>query len=431
MKLKTLICLAVCLPMATMAQRQDLKLVHTSDIDHFWQAYDSIATTSDTTKQISIFQHLYVDRGTLGLHAFMRARDYNARLWVNLIKKYPKFWESIRPNTESVKKEESAITKSIQNFKKLYPQMRPARMYFTVGGLRSGGTTTQDMVLIGSEIATANQHTDASELNDWLKNVFKNQQNSNIVALNVHEYVHTQQKAGNGQLLLSQAIMEGAADFIAELVTQKVNNSAYMVYGRAHEQELKDKFRIEMFSEAMGNWLYNGSDDAHADLGYFMGYVICKSYYNHQSDKRKAIKEIIELEYANEEKVTDFLRRSLYYNQTINKQELLSAFEKLKPVVISLSPNINGQKDVDSSLTEVTINFSEPMSKRYSINYGAGGEEHFPITGVIGYAKDYKSFKLKLALKPGKTYNFLITDKGFKSQAGYPLKPYTVQFEVK
>ncbi|QEC75887.1 Ig-like domain-containing protein [Mucilaginibacter ginsenosidivorax] len=426
-----LLAITLCFPLLIKAQKRDFKIVYTSDIDRFWLAYDSVATTSDTAKQMDFIQRLYVDKATPGLNAFMKARNYNAKLWTTLINKYPKFWKSIRSNTLSIKNQVPAITSSIENFRKLYPEMRPAKMYFTIGGLRSGGTTTDDMVLVGAEIATADKNTDASELNDWLKNVFKNQQPSNLVALNVHEYVHTQQKGGDGQLLLAQVITEGAADFIAELVTRKKNNNAYMIYGRGHEQELKEKFLIEMFSGATGNWLYNGSNNPHADLGYFVGYNICQAYYGHHANKKQAIKEIIELDYTNEQQVTDFLTQSGYYTGPIDKQELLKKFEKMQPRVAGLTPEINGQEDVSPTLTELSINFSEPMGEGYSIDFGEGGKEHFPISGVAGFTEDRKSFKLKLALQSGKTYDFVITDKSFKSKAGYPLLPYTVHFKVK
>jgi hypothetical protein len=415
-----LLAIILCSSLLTQAQKRDFKIVYTSDIDRFWKAYDSVATTSDTTKQTDFIQRLYVDKATPGLNAFMKARDYN-----------PKFWKSIRSNTLNIKNQVPAITSSIENFRKLYPEMRPSKMYFTIGGLRSGGTTTDDMVLVGAEIATADKNTDASELNDWLKNVFKNQQPSNLVALNVHEYVHTQQKGGDGQLLLAQVITEGAADFIAELVTRKKNNNAYMIYGREHEQELKEKFLIEMFSGATGNWLYNGANNPHPDLGYFVGYSICQAYYEHHADKKQAIKKIIELDYTNEQQVTDFLRQSGYYTEPIDKQELLKKFETLRPRVAGLTPEINGQEDVSSTLTELSINFSEPMGEGYSISFGEGGKEHFPLSGVAGFTEDRKSFKLKLALVSGKTYDFVITDKSFKSKAGYPLLPYTVHFKVK
>lgn len=181
-----------CFPLFVHAQKNTPSLVFTSDIDRFWTAYDSTQTTSDTLKQRQFIQRLYVDKGTDGLKAFMKARDYDAKLWAHLIGKYPKFWVSIRKNTLQVKSQARPIEASIERFRKLYPEMRPVRMYFTVGGLRSGGTTTGDMVLVGTEIATADQSTDASELNDWLKSVFKNQKETNVVGLNVHEYVHTQ-----------------------------------------------------------------------------------------------------------------------------------------------------------------------------------------------------------------------------------------------
>ena len=142
---------------------QESKKVFTIDIDNFWIAYDSIQTTRDSLKQIGLIQNLYIDKGTKGLKAFMAARDYNAKLWVQLIRLYPKFWNSIRPNTLSAKSYAPAIEQSINKFKELYPGLKEAKMYFTVGGLRSGGTTMNDMVLIGSEIATGNASTDVSE----------------------------------------------------------------------------------------------------------------------------------------------------------------------------------------------------------------------------------------------------------------------------
>ena len=285
----------------------------TDDIDHFWQAFDSVATTTDTIKQADFIQRLYVDKATPGLVAFMKMRNYNTRLYVRLINQLPEYWSSIRSNTLSIKKQEAAISKSIRSFKKLYPEMRPAKMYFTIGGMRSGGTVTDDMVLVGAEIATADKNTNATALDNWLKNVFASQQATNLVTLNVHEYVHTQQKPRDEPSLLAQSIVEGSADFIAELVTRQKADNSYTIYGRAHEQELKEKFKEEMFTKNTANWLYNGTKNPNADLGYFMGYAICTAYYQNHADKMMAIKKIIELDYSKEEEVAEFLNESGYY----------------------------------------------------------------------------------------------------------------------
>jgi hypothetical protein len=294
---------------------QDVQKVFTSDIDNFWIAYDSIRTTTDSLKQVHFIATLYIDKGTKGLRSFMVLRNYSAELWVKLIRKYPKFWNSIRPNTLTVKSYSADIEKSIARFKELYPDLKEAKMYFTVGGLRSGGTTMNDMVLVGSEIATGNATTDVSEFtNNWLAGVFKNQQADNLVSLNIHEYVHTQQKGGDPKILLGKAIEEGSCDFIMELVIGKQIQNNYIVYGREHEATLKEEFKSDMLSVNISNWLYNGSTaKTVADLGYFMGYTICKAYYNNAADKKKAIKEIIELKYSDNAAVEDFLKRSNYY----------------------------------------------------------------------------------------------------------------------
>jgi hypothetical protein len=319
---------------SVVAQDKNKKII-TSDIDNFWIAYDSIKSTQDTLQQKHFIQTLYIDKGTEGLKAFMQTRGYSADLWVKLINQSPKFWDSVRPNTLTAKAKAKEIDKSIKKLKKLYPELKDAQMYFTIGGLRSGGTVQDNKILIGSEIATGTATTDVSDLpaaaSKWLAGVFKDQSLDNIVSLNIHEYIHTQQ-SGEPAGLLARAVKEGSCDFITELVMGKPLQNNYLQYGRAHEQELKEKFKEEMFTNATRNWLYNGgSSTTVADLGYFMGYTICKSYYQHATNKKQAIKEIIQLNYSDEVAVENFLRKSRYYSEPINKAELVEKFEAKKP----------------------------------------------------------------------------------------------------
>ena len=412
---------------------QETNKVFTSDIDNFWTAYDSTQTTNDSLKQIDFIQKLYVDKATKGLKAFMALRDYNAVLWVNLIRIYPKFWNSIRPNTFTVKSFAPEIEASIKNFKELYPDLKDANMYFTIGGLRSGGTTMNNMVLVGTEIATGNASTDVSEFpNKWLEGVFKTQQPDNLVALNIHEYVHTQQK-GNAKTVLGQSITEGSCDFITELVVNKLLQKNYIIYGREHDDKLKEQFKIEMFTAAYNNWLYNGSTTKTvADLGYYMGYAICKAYYNNSADKKKAIKEIIELNYSDSAAVENFLTRSKYYTEPIDKVALLLAFDSKRPTVLRLEPFANGDLTVDPAIKELKIVFSTPMDKKgYSINDGKRGKEYSPISGLVGFSEDGTSFTLKLDMKPDHEYEFIIGERNFKSQNGYSLKTYEVKFKTR
>jgi hypothetical protein len=69
--------------------------------------------------------------------------------------------------------------------------------------------------------------------------------------------------------------------------------------------------------------------------------------------------------------------------------------------------------------------------KGYSINNGKRGNEYSPIKGVVGFSDDGTSFTLKIDVKPNHEYEFVITDKSFRSVEGYPIKPYEVKFKTK
>ena len=405
------------------------------DIDNFWTAYDSIRKTNDYSKKLNFINNLYIEKGTKGLKAFMEARDYNDTLYVKLIEEYPKFWNSVRPNTLTIKAKTAELNKAVENLKKIYPELKEAEMYFTIGGLRSGGTVTDNMVLVGAEIATGNSNVDTSEFKDnWLKNVFAKQSLDNIVYLNVHEYIHTQQN-GDRNRLLNQSIKEGSCDFIAELAMGKPIQTLYLSYGRVHENEIKEQFKKEMFSNNFSNWMYNGRQKGEsADLGYYVGYEICKSYYHNSSDKSQAVKDIIELNYDDDKAVEQFLAKSKFFKEKINKKKLIKEYEKNLPYIVKIEPFENGATNVNPETKELKITFSKEMEpKNYSISFSEKGKEYFPITKVKGFENNDKTMVLLIDLQPHKEYEFVITNRSFKSKDGYLLKDeeYPVKFKTK
>jgi hypothetical protein len=259
-------------------------------------------------------QSVYVDKGTAGLKEFMQLRNFNAEKLVDAINKYPLFWQSIRKNTLTIPPKIPAIETWLVKFKKVYPDTRPAKVYFTISAVRAAGVTQDSVIMIASEIAMGDQHTVVSEFPDKrLANFFKPKPSVDIIPIVIHEYVHAQQTT-EGKTLLGQSIYEGACDFITELVLNKQLNQSYLIYGRKNEQQLKEQFKKEMYGEDLSNWLYNGTTtQTMGDLGYFMGYAICKSYYSHAKDKQLAIKQIIRLNYADADTVKKFLFDSEYY----------------------------------------------------------------------------------------------------------------------
>lgn len=400
--------------------------IYTSDIDNYWCAFDSVQQAGSQADRIRLINQLYIDKRTEGLATFMQRRSYSDSLLVYNIQQYPSFWKSIRSSTLIVKQHQQAIEKGIRKLKALYPALKPADIYFTIGGLSSGGTTDKNAVLIGTEILVGTSSTDMSEFeDDFLRNTFKHRTNVDPVFLTIHEYVHTQQKDGYVNVL-SQSIREGACDFIATIVTGKPFQTQYSHYGQQNYELVKSSFAKDMFSHKKDRWLYNGSNaDIEPDLGYFIGYEICKEYYRKEGSGPQAIKDIIELDYANEDAVEAFLLKSGFFTTIFDKNCL--------PDVVSIMPFDNEAVGVDTAITEIRITFSRPVED-VSINFSRNGKEHFPLSKIVGYENDNKTLVLATAaLIQGQTYDFYITDKTTHSRDGYPFKheEYKIEFTTK
>jgi hypothetical protein len=410
------------------------RIVETRDINNYWMAFDSIRNTNDYSKQLEFINRIYIKGGTPGVAAFIKARGYTDTLWVNNINAYPKFWASIRSNTLQAFESARELEKQVKKLKNIYPDLKPSKIYFEIGGLNTGGTTSSDNVLIGTEIVSGDQNTDVSEFKGtWLKNIFSNGKSSGIVYLNLHEYIHTQQR-GITQNVLGQAIREGSCDFIAELVMEKPIATGYLTFGRAHADSLKQEFKKDMFSGRYSSWFYNGGDEGDkADLGYYIGYEIAKGYYKNAKNKKQAVKELISVDQSSAAAVESLLLKSGYFAEGFDKQKLIADYTANQPYITAISPFDNHAANVDAGLKEVRITFSKPMVKSVSINISSLGRDHFPLKKVVGYENDNRTLVLAMELLPGKEYGFDLMSRGFRSQDGYVLKDevYHIVFSTK
>ncbi len=265
----------------------------TADIDNFWRAYDLAAKESSLEKKREIYQRDYLDKGSPGLKDFVTLRLKSAEALVQSIEKHPRYYASIRPQTMKIAAYHNSIKRSFRKLKFLYADAVFPDVYFVIGRLSTGGTTSRNGLLIGAEMYGLTPETPVAELNDWLKQVLKS--TDTIPAIVAHEAVHIQQKyliAAN--TLLAQSIQEGSADFIGELMTGRMINQHLHDYGNPKERQLWDEFKPAMNEKSFAGWLYNGvqANDRPADLGYYVGYKICESYYQKAKDKAQAIRDI-------------------------------------------------------------------------------------------------------------------------------------------
>ncbi|WP_316741085.1 DUF2268 domain-containing putative Zn-dependent protease [Pedobacter antarcticus] len=422
-----------CISKVAYSQKKSQSLV-TYDIDNFWNAYDKIVSTKDSFKQHAYLDDLYIKKGSPGLKAIMLARDYTAKSYIDAINSYPLFWNSVRPNTLKSREFAKEIESDILKIKKVYPSLKPAKIYFTIGALKTGGTTLDGMVLIGSEIAMADSNTVTTEFPtkfEHLKAHFKSNPLAGLRDLNVHEYIHTQQKTTIGNNLMTQCVIEGVAEFVAVTVTGRPSTSPALKYGRAHNESVKQVFSRQMFNESTGFWLYSNTANNFGvrDLGYYIGYAICESYYEKSTDKRKAIKEMIELNYNDEDSISHFIDQSRYFSKSI--ATLKGEYNKNIPVVSGIKQFKNNAVNVDPSLVNITIEFSQEMSKNTrGFDIGPLGESHILyVKNFLGFSEDGKSATIAVELVPDRYYQIIISSR-FKNKNAVPLMPYLMEFKT-
>ncbi|MEM6807582.1 MAG: hypothetical protein AAF696_39655 [Bacteroidota bacterium] len=246
----------------------------------------------------------------------------------------------------------------------------------------------------------------------------------------VHEYVHTQQIDPIGHNLLAFSFYEGVAEFSAEKAMDKPCPTPAIAFGKKHDEKIKQRFSEEMFSYYYDQWLWNNTDNAFQirDLGYYVGYAIADVYYNSHSDKKQAIKDLIEIDYTNEEEVEKFIDKLKYFPQSIS--ELREAYEASRPTVTSIESFENNSQKVDPRLKQIEINFSEELLPGYySSAYGEKGESFFPKVTGINFAEDGKSAFYEVELEADREYQFVVGP-GFRTQRGIQLKPYIISFKT-
>jgi Predicted Zn-dependent protease (DUF2268) len=267
----------------------------TSDIPRFWVAFDK-ATLRNAG---DVFQREYIDGGSAGLHDFLENRIRNGRYLAGAIAMRPRYYAAIRESTLAVDKTpaiKEAIRTSFRRFKEIYPGAVFPDVYFVTGAMNSGGTASSNGLLIGVEMNARSESTPMDELNDWERAVIG--QIANLPNMVAHELIHVQQPDDTSSAtLLSQALKEGGADFVGGMISDGTISKTQREYGDAHEQALWTEFRKEMLGQDLSRWFYQGdrSKDRPADMGYYVGYKICEAFYRRATDKREAVRRILQI----------------------------------------------------------------------------------------------------------------------------------------
>ncbi len=98
---------------------------------------------------------------------------------------------------------------------------------------------------------------------------------------------------GNGAA--AKHLIEGDAEFTAELISSQVSSYQFIAEPKGDEKEIVTAFVSDEDKTDLSKWLYNGTLEKPGDLGYWIGYRVVKSYYNGAADKREAFRKILQI----------------------------------------------------------------------------------------------------------------------------------------
>jgi Predicted Zn-dependent protease (DUF2268) len=273
-----------------------------SDIDNFWRAYDA----GQPGDRRDAFQTMYFDAASPGLKDFIALRIGSAAALASAVDAFPKFYTSIRKNTLQIESKRDLIQHYFARLQGLYPDAQIPPVYFVIGRLSSGGTLGQAGLYIGTEVFSLGGDADTSELKERIP-VFLRAMGTidKLPLIVVHEAIHAQvRRTSKPNLpdLLLYALLEGAADYLTNLVAGRNINDYKLDWIEPRRDELFRQFAKDLTDapDSVNRWLYNYnseavSADTPADLGYWIGEEICRDYFNRAKDKQAAINNVASL----------------------------------------------------------------------------------------------------------------------------------------
>lgn len=269
---------------------------YTEDIKHFWAAYEK--AIKDTVNRHVIFKKDYFDKASAGMEDYMAAKVKSIQSFIQHIKERPKFYAALKNNTLKIDGYKKDFYQSFKNFKKIYPKAMFPDVYFVIGAFTSGGTVSKKGLLLGTNQMAKTPDIPIDELSLWEKNNFTDLEGiKNTVA---HELIHFQQDSmKQDTTTLSYAVAEGMADFMGELISGKNANERIHIWAKGKEKDIWRRFTVDMYMNRYDNWIGNGDQetiDNPADQGYWIGYQICKAYYENAPDKIKAIDDMLHIQ---------------------------------------------------------------------------------------------------------------------------------------
>ena len=271
-------------------------VIQLDDVALFYAVYDAAGGHPGA----DALQHDYLDRGSEGLHTLARIRNVTGTSIAARLEKSPDLYIEARRCAAALPRARERIDAAMRKLARLYPDAKFPPITIAVGHGKPVATASPtDGLMVGLEALCRVRYFDA-DLEDRFVHVV------------AHEYIHVQEPVAimdkEHPTVLETSLMEGAAEFVGEMISGGVGNPGIRTEIHGRETEIETAFVADEAKTDLSKWFYNGTLDEPGDLGYWVGYRIIKSYYQHTTNKRQAIRDIFELTNA-----VDFLARSRWH----------------------------------------------------------------------------------------------------------------------
>jgi hypothetical protein len=258
-------------------------VIQIDDVERFYKVYDA-AGGHPTADQL---QHDYIDPGSDGLHHLAQVRHVTGAAIAKTLADHPEIYSDAKRCMVVLPRVRERLEVALRKLGSLYPEARFPPVTIAVGrGKPVAIGSPTDGIQIGLEALCGT---------NWLNpNV-----EERFVHVLAHEYTHVQQAQAvtdaEHPTVLELSLVEGAAEFTAELISGEVAYSQFGASTKGREKEIETAFVPDEDKTDLSNWFQNSTREKPGDLGYWVGYRIVKSYYQHADDKRRAFREILEM----------------------------------------------------------------------------------------------------------------------------------------
>ncbi len=290
----------------------------TTDIDHFWEAYDLAYPWFFP----QVFDSLYLRRGTAGLRPlpllFPAGRDSFSRQ----VRQNWDYYEAVRPAMTALRDQESGIRAAAFALKYLYPEARFPDIYFLVGAPAGGHAIIGGRIVIDAALFGPS-NPGPTRARRYLPAPYAAEQAAVYVA---HTLARYQQAPGEPAGFPERCIREGVAELIAELMTGRRLHEHLDTLIAGREEDLRGAFLSALSERPDGRWRPTDAYDIRRELGIWTGYQIARAYYDRASDKRAAIREMLH--------IADY-RTFLEDSGWEEKERLVSQMEEAKEATLS------------------------------------------------------------------------------------------------